>query len=249
MRTPTRGPGGIGRCRRLGRRSLRSRDDSSPSTRTGPGSAASASSSSWRSSAHRQPFRLGRPAPAPAVTAPQVDPPPTPAASKRGQHPHRSPRRSARPRDQPRPRPAAEAEPQPAATPDAPPPTKPEPSPVASGELTLEQVVAAWPDIVAWLSQKPAVKQLILTCRPVALDGAIVSLGFPEEQAFLRDVAERKKADIESGVAHVIGRDVGIRCVVANVEIAAVPASDESFLISEARRIFGEDLVDVGEVS
>lgn len=115
--------------------------------------------------------------------------------------------------------------------------------------LTLERVVSAWPEIVAWLSQKPAVKQLILTCRPVALDGAVVSLGFPEEQAFLRDVAERKKADIETGVAHVLGRDVGIRCVVANVEIAQVPASDEGYLLSEARRIFGEDLVDVGEVS
>jgi DNA polymerase-3 subunit gamma/tau len=158
--------------------------------------------------------------------------------------------------------------PEPVAAPTAAPAQAPEPAPVPTpsavgadspalepgapapdGDLTLDQVVAAWPEIVAWLSQKPAVKQLILTCRPVALDGAIVSLGFPEEQAFLRDVAERKKADIESGVAHVIGRDVGIRCVVANVEIAATPAPDEGFLLSEARRIFGEDLVDVGEVS
>jgi DNA polymerase-3 subunit gamma/tau len=122
--------------------------------------------------------------------------------------------------------------------------------PVAAGELTLERIVAAWPDIVATLSQKPAIRQLILTCRPVALDGAIVSLGFPEEQAFLRDVAERKKGDIEAGVAQVVGRDIGIRCVVANVEIAPPPSAvDDGYLMAEARRIFGEDLVDVGEVS
>jgi hypothetical protein len=118
------------------------------------------------------------------------------------------------------------------------------------GELTLDAVVAAWPAIVAHLSQKPAIKQLILTCRPVTIDGAIVSLGFPEEQAFLRDVAERKRADIEAGIAHVVGRDVGVRCVVANVELPAQqPPGDEGYLMAEARRIFGEDLVDVGEVS
>ncbi|MEO6207972.1 MAG: DNA polymerase III subunit gamma/tau [Candidatus Limnocylindrales bacterium] len=116
--------------------------------------------------------------------------------------------------------------------------------------LSLERIVAAWPEIVARLSQKPAIKQLILTCRPVALDGVIVSLGFPEEQAFLRDVAERKKADIEAGVAQVIGLDVGIRCVVANIEVApASSAVEDGYLMAEARRIFGEDLVDIGEVS
>ena len=50
-------------------------------------------------------------------------------------------------------------------------------------------------------------------------------------------------------MAQVIGHDIGIRCVVANVEIAAPPAADDGYLMAEARRIFGEDLVDVGEVS
>ncbi len=114
--------------------------------------------------------------------------------------------------------------------------------------LSLDAVVGAWPSIVALLSGKPAIKQLILTCRPVAIDGSVVALGFPEEQAFLRDVAERKKADIEVGLREVLGRDVGIRCVVANVEIVAEPPGDDGFLMAEARRIFGEDLVDVAEV-
>jgi DNA polymerase-3 subunit gamma/tau len=173
------------------------------------------------------------PAPAPRP-APEPVAAPTPPAA---------PEPAAAPTPAAAPEPAAHPEPDPGPTPEVAPA-----SPVVAGELTLDAIVAAWPEIVARLSQKPAIKQLIVTCRPVALDGAIVSLGFPEEQAFLRDVAERKKAAIESGVAEVIGRDVGIRCVVANIEVTAATAPDDGYLLAEARRIFGEDLVDVGEI-
>jgi hypothetical protein len=114
-------------------------------------------------------------------------------------------------------------------------------------ELSLDRIVAAWPDIVAILSRQPAIKQLILTCRPVALDGLVVTLGYPEEQAFLREIAERKKAGIEAGIREVIGHDVGVRCVVANIEVAATGGED-GFLMAEARRIFGDDLADVVEI-
>jgi DNA polymerase-3 subunit gamma/tau len=116
-------------------------------------------------------------------------------------------------------------------------------------ELTLDRIVAAWPAIVEVLSRLPVIKPLILTCRPVALDGVIVTLGFPEEQAFLREIAERKKANIEAGIREVIGHEVGVRCIVANVEVPA-PATggDDGFLMSEARRIFGDDLADVVEI-
>ena len=78
----------------------------------------------------------------------------------------------------------------------------PSPAPTPSAgprDLSLDGLSAAWPSVVALLSRQPAVKQLILTCRPVALDGAIVTLGFPEEQGFLRDIAERKRSAIEAG--------------------------------------------------
>jgi hypothetical protein len=117
-----------------------------------------------------------------------------------------------------------------------------------SGDLDLDIVLAAWPAVVDRLSRQPAVKPLILTCRPVAIDGGMISLGFPEEQAFLRDVAERKRPAIEAGIAEVLGREVGIRCVVANIELPTTPPADDDVLLSEARRIFGEDLLDVGEV-
>ena len=137
-------------------------------------------------------------------------------------------------------------------------PAAAEPQPVGPGptapatngtELSLDRIVAAWPDIVAVLSRQPAIKQLILTCRPVALDGTVVTLGYPEEQAFLREIAERKKAGIEAGIREVIGHDVGVRCVVANIEVAAASTGGEDgFLMAEARRIFGDDLADVVEI-
>jgi hypothetical protein len=101
---------------------------------------------------------------------------------------------------------------------------------------------------VTLLSRQPAIKQLIITCRPVALDGSIVTLGYPEEQAFLREIAERKKAGIEAGMREVIGHDVGVRCVVANIEVPSPPEGDEGFLLSEAKRIFGGDLVDAADI-
>jgi hypothetical protein len=107
-------------------------------------------------------------------------------------------------------------------------------------------MLAAWPAIVERLSAHPPTKPLIVSCRPVAVDGAIVTLGFPEEQAFLKDQAERRKPGIEAGIAAVNGHPVTVYCVVANVELPPAASDD---LVAEARRIFAEELADVGEVS
>ena len=121
-------------------------------------------------------------------------------------------------------------------------------SPTPTGKAhdsELDGLLAAWPAIVDRLSQHPPTKPLILKCRPVAVDGAIVTLGFPEEQAFLKEQAERRRPGIEAGIAEVIGHPVTVRCVVANIELAE-PSDD---LVAEARRIFAEELADVGEIS
>ena len=151
---------------------------------------------------------------------------------------------------------ATEPEPASTAAPTAvpPPAATEEPSvaaaPATNGtDLSLDRIVAAWPDIVTVLSRQPVIKPLILMCRPVALDGVIVTLGFPEEQAFLREIAERKKAGIEAGIREVIGTDIGVRCVVANIEVPApTTGGDDGYLMAEARRIFGDDLADVVEI-
>jgi DNA polymerase III subunit gamma/tau len=66
---------------------------------------------------------------------------------------------------------------------------------------------AAWPEVVTVLSQSPAVKPLVLACRPVSVDGAVVTLGFPEDKAFLKDVLERRRSVLEEGIGRVLGRD------------------------------------------
>ena len=113
-------------------------------------------------------------------------------------------------------------------------------------DTALDELLAAWPAIVERLSAHPPTKPLIVRCRPVAVDGAIVTLGFPEEQAFLKEQAERRRPGIEAGIAEVIGHPVTVRCVVANVELTAAGSDD---LVAEARRIFADELVDVGDVS
>ena len=106
-----------------------------------------------------------------------------------------------------------------AAEPPAPPPPTPT-APATTATATrhgqdpdLDALLAAWPAIVDRLSQHPPTKPLILKCRPVAVDGAIVTLGFPEEQAFLKEQAERRRPGIEAGIAEVIGHPVTVRCV------------------------------------
>jgi DNA polymerase-3 subunit gamma/tau len=113
----------------------------------------------------------------------------------------------------------------------------------------LDELLAAWPAIVTQLSAHPPTKPLVIACRPVAVDGNIVTLGFPEEQAFLKDAAERRKGAIEAGIGTVLGRTVGVRCIVANIEVAAPGPADAEFVLAEARRIFADDIVDVGDVS
>jgi hypothetical protein len=103
---------------------------------------------------------------------------------------------------------------------------------------------------VAILSQNPPVKPLIAACRPVSVEGPVVTLGFPEDQAFLKDALERRRPLLEDGIGRVLGRAVNVRCVATNLDhVPAVAVGDAADLITEARRIFAEDLVDVGEVS
>jgi hypothetical protein len=142
-----------------------------------------------------------------------------------------------------------------AATTDPPPDAAPaEALPVVASDAAsppgIDELRAAWPAIVAALSQHPPVKPLIAACRPVSLEGAVVTLGFPEDQAFLKDALERRRAMLEDGIGRILGRSVNVRCVATNLEhVPAVPLGEAADLISEARRIFADDLVDVGEVS
>ena len=108
----------------------------------------------------------------------------------------------------------------------------------------LDRLVADWPAIVG--AVRPATRAVLTECRPIAVDGNVVTLGFPEAKAFLKDHAERRRAEVEAAVGSHLGREVSVRSVATNIEVAPLVAADD--LVAEARRIFGEDLVDVADV-
>ncbi len=123
------------------------------------------------------------------------------------------------------------------------PPTGSKPNP------DLDRLMNGWADVVA--SVRPATRAVITECRPMAVDGNVVTLGFPEAKAFLKDVAERKRPDLEAAVGGFLGRAVAVRCVATNLDLVPPPPADDATdpMWTEARRIFGEDLADIGEVS
>jgi len=120
------------------------------------------------------------------------------------------------------------------------------PAAPATGDL-LGDILASWPEIVAWIGRNPANKPLVANCRPVEIRDGIVILGFPENQPFLREKAEQRRPALEEGIAHVLGRPVGVRCVGTNIELP-VPGAEDIDLVDQARRIFGGDLGDVGDI-
>jgi len=112
----------------------------------------------------------------------------------------------------------------------------------------MARLVAGWQDVVSHVSRNPANRPLIVACRPIELRDGFVVLGFPENQAFLRDIAERKRQILEEAVTVVLGQPTGVRCVVANIELVAPSIDNEADLVSQAKRIFAEDLAEVSEI-
>jgi hypothetical protein len=125
-------------------------------------------------------------------------------------------------------------------------------SPEKAGESAdvLEQLRRGWPQVIAHVGRNPANRPLIAACRPVEIQEHVVVLGFPEDQAFLRDIAERKRGALEEGVRAVLGPSYAVRCVAANVEMLPPLATEEALdLVEQARRIFQDELADVAEIS
>ena len=120
--------------------------------------------------------------------------------------------------------------------------------PPANGP-TLQLLLERWAEVVEVISKSPPTRPLIVACRPVAVEGSVVTLGFPEAQSFFKDVAERRRAVLEDGVSRVLGIPVTVRCVAANVEVAQIAEDpDGARLLTEFRRIYGDDAADVKEI-
>jgi DNA polymerase-3 subunit gamma/tau len=117
-------------------------------------------------------------------------------------------------------------------------------------EGDLDTLRREWPAIVARISAHPPTKPLIAVCRPISVQDGVVTLGFPEDQGFLRDVAERRRPILEDGIAAILGHSVAVRCVATNLDLAPAPPADAdaAYVLAEARRIFGADEPEVPEV-
>jgi DNA polymerase-3 subunit gamma/tau len=147
---------------------------------------------------------------------------------------------------------ASQAPPMPPAEDEAPPrdhvgiPVDPPSAVLPTDDIAA--IRSAWPDIVAAIARNPANRPLVTSSRPVEVRDGFIVLGFPEDQAFLRDIAERKRSVIEAGIASVVGRPVAVRCVVTNLELVAPVDAGEGDLFAQARRIFDGELAGVEDI-
>jgi DNA polymerase III subunit gamma/tau len=121
-------------------------------------------------------------------------------------------------------------------------------TPAPTGDLAVLR--DRWPEIVARISAHPPTKPLIVVCRPISVEDGVVTLGFPEDKSFLRDVAERRRGVLEENISAVLGRSVAVRCVATNIDVVPDLPTDEeaAWVLAEARRIFGEEGADPAEV-
>jgi DNA polymerase III subunit gamma/tau len=193
------------------------------------------------------------PAPAPAATTPPPAPAPAAAPAPRAT--------SSKPSDASiterttvapdlAPQDAIEPAPAESPRPDKPRSDSPEATlqpPAVDDELAVLR--DRWPEIVTRISAHPPTRPLIVACRPVSIEGGVVTLGFPEDKAFLQAVAERRRGVLEEGIGAVLGRPVVVRCVATNLDLVPEIADDDAeFVLAEARRIFGDDVTDAAEV-
>jgi DNA polymerase-3 subunit gamma/tau len=217
------------------------------------------------------PRELPAPAPAPAVATRIAAPSPEPASSEAAkpgdakpeapqpdEEPQDKPARArgaravataepaAAPEPGPSPAPASGTEPMKEAT--APSPEPAPGAPPASGDLAVLR--DRWAEVVARISANPPAKPLIVECRPVSVEDGVVTLGFPESKAFLKDLLDKRRGILEENISAVLGRSVAVRCVATNIDVLPeLPTDGEAaWILAEARRIFGEEGADPAEV-
>jgi DNA polymerase III subunit gamma/tau len=120
--------------------------------------------------------------------------------------------------------------------------------PAPTGDLAILR--ERWADVVARVSANPPAKPLIAECRPVSVEDGVVTLGFPESKAFLRDLLEKRRNILEESISAVLEHNVAVRCVATNIDVLPdLPTDAEAaWILAEAKRIFGEEGADPAEV-
>ncbi len=142
--------------------------------------------------------------------------------------------------------------------PSNPPPDSHPAAAASAGERpALASVRARWSEVVA--QAKPVIKPLLAECRPVTLDGARLTLAFPEGREFMRSRIEQRADAIEQLLGSLFGGAWAIECVASNVElepltveqVVGTGAADDAEargLLENVLKITGGELVDAPEV-
>jgi DNA polymerase-3 subunit gamma/tau len=159
-----------------------------------------------------------------------------------------------------------------AATPSPPPPTPMIEAPTASAAAPptpsavsivangagagVEELRTNWAAVIERAS--PVIKPLLKECRPIARDGARVTLAFPEGRDFMRSRIAQRAGQIEQLLTDMFGGAFAIECVASNLELEpltveqAVGNADEDpearALLDGVLKITGGELVDAPEV-
>jgi len=109
---------------------------------------------------------------------------------------------------------------------------EPEPEPAyggpepRDGSLTPEVVRSRWSEFLNALRPRNlALEALMRSCEPVAVEGDVVSLGFAHNFHRSKVEEEQNKRMVEDVLSRLVGRQCRVRCVLANQERAATPAS------------------------
>jgi hypothetical protein len=116
----------------------------------------------------------------------------------------------------------------------------------------LELLRRGWASVVAAIAARsPAAKAAIMDCRPMGIEGRIVTIGFPEEKAFLKDATERRRPLLETCIGEFLGHEVGVRVVATNLELVPPLPDDREAadILARAHEIFADDRLDVPDVS
>jgi DNA polymerase-3 subunit gamma/tau len=129
-------------------------------------------------------------------------------------------------------------------------------APAATPPSDVAALRARWAEVVSRAT--PAIKPLLSECRPVGMDGARLTLAFPEERGFMREKARTRAPAIEQLLGAVLGGSWAVDCIASNVElepltvqqaVAADPTDpDGQALLEGVLRITGGELVDAPEV-
>jgi DNA polymerase III subunit gamma/tau len=165
-----------------------------------------------------------------------------------------------RPEPEPR-RPEPESRLEPAPSPE---PAAPQASPTETADAPasampsagLDEIRAGWATVVERAS--PVIKPLLKECRPIARDGARLTLAFPEGRDFMRSRISQRAGQIETLLTDMFGGPFAIECVASNLELepltveqAVGEASDDPearALLEGVLKITGGELVDAPEV-